>query len=180
MPKGKAAAAAVEPEYPRADLADAENAKDLDRYAIYAEYVAEQTGLDIAPEDLRAAVVLYQGFQRSELNREFNEQRKLANAEGREARRAAYEEKRAEAARKKEEREEARTAREEERAAKAAEKEKRAASRKAKAAEAPAKAQPAAKKASAPAKAAKGNVTPIKAPKKGARKGGKPTAEQPF
>lgn len=160
--------AKAKPEYPRADLANEENTKDLDRYGIYAEFVAEQTGMDIDPMSLRAAVVLYQSFQRSDLNREFNANRKLANSAGREERQKAYAEKRAAAAAKKEERAKAREEREAARKAKESTKAEKAT----------------AKKAAAPAKAAK--VTDIKskqaakkAPAKAAKRG-KAAADAPF
>lgn len=167
-----AKAKTAEPEYPRADLASADNGKDLDRYGIYAEYVAEQTGMDVDPVILRAAIVLYQGFQRSDLNREFNEQRRNANAANREERSAAYAEKRAAAAAKKEEREKARAEREAARTAKA----EAAAAKKA--------AAPAAKK-SAPvtdigdARRGKGKGKPAKATK-AAKKGKAAAADAPF
>lgn len=167
--------AAVVKEFPRADLA--QSAKNMERWDLFAQYVEETSGLTVDPLQMRAAVMLYPRYQSSDVNKEFNEERKAAKAE-REAARAAA----------KAEREAAKTERETAREAKAAERAAAKAER-----EATREAKAAAKKAAPKKTTAKesvkkdATVTPLRGAakkaataggRKPARRGGK--ASQPF
>jgi len=127
------------------------------RYELFKQYLVEQVDekfAEIPPDHLQIAIRNYGAFQRSDMNRQANEERKAGNAEEREERARKAEERRQAAAEKREVAEARRAEREAAKAAKA----------EAKAAE-PAKATKAAKASkSTPAPVADPTATPASAP----------------
>lgn len=95
----RANAKPVEPEVEETE----EEMEASPRYVLYSEWLQEEKGFEVDPLALEIAVKNYGEFQRSDVNREANQEARKANAEAREARKVAAAEKKAEAERKRQE-----------------------------------------------------------------------------